>query len=84
MGGCTKIRDMSKKYDYSRLLSRIKECFGKQASFAAAMGISERSISLKLNNIRAWTQPEMMKCCEILMFDAAEIPLYFFTQSVKN
>ena len=84
MGGCAKIRDISKKYDYSALLGRIKECFGKQAAFASAMGMSERSVSLKLNNIRTWTQPEMLKCCEVLMFSTADIPKYFFTYCVKN
>ena len=84
MGGCSKIYDVSKKYNYSKLLGRIKECCGKQAIFAAAMGISERSVSLKLNNIRCWTQQEMMKCCEVLKFSSAEIPKYFFVVDVKN
>lgn len=84
MGGSAKIRDISKRYDYSKLLGRIKECFGKQALFASAIGLSERSVSLKLNNIRAWTQDEMMRSCEVLMFSSAEIPNYFFVEVVKN
>ena len=34
-------------YDYSKLLGRITEKFGTQARFSGAMGMSERSLSLK-------------------------------------
>lgn len=37
-------------YDYSKLLGRITEKFGTQARFSGAMGMSERSLSLKLNS----------------------------------
>ena len=72
------------RYDYSRLLERIRECCGKQSVFAAAMGLSERSVSLKLNNIRCWTQQEMQKCCDVLMLKITEIPNYFFVPYVHK
>ena len=72
------------KYDYSKLLGRIKEYCGKQCVFAAAMGLSERSVSLKLNNIRCWTQQEMQRACDVLMFPSAEIPNYFFVPIVHK
>lgn len=72
------------KFNYSKLLGRIKEYCGKQCVFAAAMGLSERSVSLKLNNLRAWTQPEMLKCCKVLMFSTTEIPNYFFVEDVHK
>ena len=84
MGGCSKLKCNSKKYEYSKLLGRIKECYGKHAVFAEAMGLSERSVSLKLNGLRCWTQNEIEKCCEVLMFPYSEIPKYFFTLDVKN
>ena len=37
-------------YNYSKLLGKITEKFGTQASFAKSMNISERSLSLKLTN----------------------------------
>ena len=37
-------------YDYSKLLGRITEKYGTQAQFSGAMGMSERSLSLKLNS----------------------------------
>lgn len=72
------------KYDYSNLYGKIRECFGKQAVFAAAMGLSERSVSLKLNKIRSWTQQEMRRFCDITGLAYTEIPNYFFNINVKN
>ena len=39
-------------YNYSKLLGRIVECCGTQAAFAEKIGLSERSVSLKLNGKR--------------------------------
>ena len=46
-------------YDYSKLLGRITEKFGTQARFSGAMGMSERSLSLKLNSKVPFKQPEI-------------------------
>ena len=72
---------LSYKFDYSKLLGRIKEICGKQSAFAAAMDLSERAVSLKLNNKRGWTQPEMHRACEVLKFSELEIPDYFFVET---
>jgi hypothetical protein len=80
----SKLNDIPTKFDYSKLLWRIKEHYGKQGVFAAAVGLSERSVSLKLNNIRGWTQQEIIRCCDVLMIPYAEISDYFFTVSVHK
>ena len=49
------------EYDYSNLCGAITRCFGTQAKFADALGISERSLSLKINNKVGWKQDEMIK-----------------------
>ena len=66
-------------YNYSKLLGRIVEKFGTQANFAEKLGLSERSMSLKLNGRVGWKQTEISKACEILEILPAEIPAYFFT-----
>lgn len=66
-------------YDYSKLNGRIVEKCGTQAVFADRMGLSERTVSLKLNNKVAWKQPEMQKAAVILEFPETEIQTYFFT-----
>lgn len=65
-------------YDYSKLLGRITEKVGTQGKFADKMGLSERSISLKLNGKIGWKQCEIIKACEVLEIRDIEIPSYFF------
>lgn len=72
------------KYDYSKLLGRIKEKCGRQVVFAERMGLSERTVSLKLNNKLAWKQSEMEKAAAILDFPICEIQDYFFTLKVQR
>ena len=71
-------------YDYSLLDSRITQIFGTQRKFAKAMGLSERSLSLKRNGIRPWTQPQIDKACNILGIADDEIHSYFFTPLVQK
>ncbi len=71
-------------YDYAKLNGRIAEKCGTQAAFAEKMGLSERSISLKLNNKIAFKQPEIQRALEILDLASSEIQAYFFTFKVQN
>lgn len=73
-----------KRYDYSKLNWAIKKHFGKQCVFAAYMGLSERAVSLKLNNIRGWKQQEMHRFCDLLQLPYTEIANYFFVEDVQN
>lgn len=52
---------MDVKFDNRNLKNRIKEIYGNQISFAKKMGLSERSVSLKLTGVRQWTQSEIYK-----------------------
>lgn len=70
-------------FDYSKLKGKIKEVFGTQGAFGDAMGMSPVTVSDKLNNKVAWTQPEIKKACELLHIEYASIPIYFFTAKVK-
>lgn len=71
-------------YDYTKLCGRIVEKFGTQAKFAEAMDVSERTISMKLNNKIDWKQKEMRKACSLLDIDLADAPAYFFALKVQN
>ncbi|HEL1613984.1 TPA: DUF739 family protein [Streptococcus suis] len=70
--------------DFSKLSGRIVEKFGTQYNFATAIGLSERSLSLKLNNKVGWKDEEMEKAIELLDLDITEIPSYFFTYNVQE
>lgn len=70
-------------YDYSLLNGRITQVFGTQKKFAKAMGISERSLSLKRSGVRPWTQPQIDKACGLLGIADDEIHPYFFKLKVQ-
>lgn len=70
-------------FNYSKLAGRIKEKFGTQSNFAKAMGLSERSLSLKMNNRMPWKQTEILKASELLGIDTEQVHLYFFTEKVQ-
>ena len=70
-------------YDFSKLQGRIVEICGTQAEFAKRIGLSERSISLKINGKTAWKQDEISKAIEILLLMPEDIQLYFFTKKVQ-
>lgn len=71
-------------FDYSKLKGRIIEKFKTQGKFAAVNQMSDRSMSLKLNNGIGLSQDEILKWCDLLDIKVSEIPLYFFTKKVSK
>ena len=70
---------MKTQYTYRRLIGRIIEKYGTRKAFAQALGISENSMSLKLNNKTGFSSEDMTKWGELLDIDVAEFGSYFFT-----
>ena len=70
----------SVKFDNQNLKNRIKEVYGNLISFAKDMGLSERSISLKLTGARQWTQGEIYRAKELLKIEDKDIAKYFFAE----
>lgn len=71
-------------YDYAKLNGRIVEKCGSRAVFAERMGLSKRTISMKLNNKIAFKQSEIQKALEVLDLTSDEIQIYFFTLEIQN
>lgn len=71
-------------FDYRKLKGRIIEKYGTQGKFAGANNISDRSMSLKLNNGIGLSQDEILKWCSMLDISIDEIPVYFFNKKVSN
>ncbi len=71
-------------YNYSKLQGRIVEICNNQSNFADRMGLSKRTISLKLNNKLKFKQDEILKACEILKIKNEEIVEYFFKIEVHK
>lgn len=72
------------KFDYSVLRGKIVEKYSSQKRFAKALGISERSLSLKLNNEVGFTQREILKCATLLKEPLERIIPLFFTYKVQK
>jgi ORF5 len=70
------------KYDYSKLAGRITEKFKSNYKFAAALGISDSSISAKLNNKTSFSQKEILESIELLSIPVEELKEYFFKQKI--
>lgn len=72
------------KYDFSKLRGKITEVYGKQETFAKALKLSPRSLSLKLNNERYFKPLEISKAIELLGLSLSDIPEYFFSVEVQE
>ena len=70
-------------FDYSKLKGRIVEICGTRKEFAKRMGMTERTLSLKLNNKIAFTQKDIINALDILSIDLSEIDDYFFNRIVQ-
>lgn len=70
-------------FDYSKLKGRIIEKYNSQSKFAEAVGISDRSMSLKLNNGIGLSQEDIVKWSKLLAIDSENISSYFFNQEVS-
>lgn len=73
---------MKIKYDYRKLLGKIKEEGLTLKEFAKLIGISQSTLSIKLSCKAYFTQKEMGNTCKVLGIDAKDIGIYFFTQKV--
>lgn len=71
-------------YDYSKLIGRIVEKFGGQQAFSKAIGRSERTVSLKLNNRVPFKQSDIELWSSALELGKDDIVPYFFTQEVQS
>lgn len=67
-------------YDYSKLLGKIIEKFGNKSNFASKMKLSERTISLKLNNKVEFKQKEIVNACYLLDIPIEQVYMYFFME----
>lgn len=70
---------MITQYEYRKLIGRIVEKYGTRKEFAKVLGISENSMSLKLNGKTGFSREDMVRWGELLDIDVNEFGAYFFT-----
>lgn len=66
------------RFNYSKLLGKIKECGFSQKQVASAIGINEATLSAKLNNKFFFSQEEIFAICGELGIQTNEIGDYFY------
>ena len=72
-------------FNYNKLKGKITEKYGTQHLFAQAIGWSDRTLSLKLNNVVPWNQKDILKAKSLLNIEDSEIiPLFFLLLSSKD
>lgn len=66
------------RFDYSKLLGRIKECGYTQETLSNKISCSEATLSLKLNGRSFFEQRLIIEVCDLLNIREEEIGAYFF------
>lgn len=69
-------------FDYSALIGLIVQVYGTRRKFAAAMGMTESSLSNKLTGVTEWKPSEIYKAKELLSISDEKFCAYFFTRKV--
>ena len=64
---------------YAKLKGRIIEKFGSQKAFAEKIGLSQTSMSRKMNCETGFSQEDIIRWADILEIDRADYGAYFFT-----
>jgi transcriptional regulator with XRE-family HTH domain len=79
-----KMSDTNVKFDYSKLLGKIKEKGYIQSDIAKKVGIGKTTFNEVLSGKTFLRQPTIIKICDVLEIAYKDIPLYFFTQRVQE
>lgn len=65
-----------------KLKGRIVELFGSQRAFSDKIGLTEQSITAKLNGRSQFSQADIVKWCTALEIEKDEVADYFFTEGL--
>ena len=66
-------------FKYAKLRGLIVEKYGSQRTFAKRLGISDISLSRKMNCETGFSQKDIVKWSELLGIDKNDYGTYFFT-----
>ncbi len=69
-------------FNFKRLRGKIIEKYGSQAKFAESLGVSQNSLSRKMNNKTRFSSNDVIKIKELLGIPDNEINSYFFNMEV--
>lgn len=66
-------------FEYRKLKGRIIEKYGTQGKFAEILGLTETSVSRKMNMNTSFSTDDIIKWSELLEIPKEDIGEYFFT-----
>ena len=73
------------EYNFDKLKGKIKEMYGTQNDFAAAIEMAPNTLSAKLNNQFEFSSNEISKAIELLEINSVEEAWnLFFTKKVEK
>ena len=70
------------KFNYSKLRGRIVEKYNTCTAFAKELGVSNRTMSLKMNGKISFSQQEIITVSKLLDIKPNEYGAYFFSYKV--
>lgn len=71
-------------FDYSKLRGRIKEVYGKYENLVPSIGMSEATLSRKLNGKSYFDSQEILELSKALDIPDEERDIYFFKVKVRK
>lgn len=69
---------------YQKLRGRIVEKYGTQGNFAKAVGLTEQSITAKMNGRTSFSQDDIKTWSSLLGIKLNEVGTYFFANEVSK
>ena len=66
------------KFEYRKLRGKITEVYKSQILFAEKLGVSEVTVSNKLNQKTQFNQDDIITWCDALGIDLTDAGMYFF------
>lgn len=71
---------MEKTKPFEALRTRIRAYYGSNSLFAKALGVSNTTLSYKLNAKIAWRDVEIKRACDLLEISPSTMHNYFLPQ----
>lgn len=69
---------------FAKLRGRIVEKYGSQAKFAEALGVTEQTVTGKLNGKTQFTIEDIVEWCNLLEIESEEVNVYFFAEKLSK
>lgn len=65
---------------YPKLRGKIVEVYGNQRAFAKQLGVTEQTVTAKLNGRFDFSQKDILDWCNLLGIETKDVSDYFFGQ----